>query len=71
MVEPGVGARVDEAVNLGLERWDPVRIVLVEGVSDVDEGLSVGGVLDGADRKGHGTDPIEAGLLTIVVPHGR
>ena len=49
MLEPGVLLRVDQAVNLVLQRRHPGRIVLVDVPGEVDEGLAVGLGLDGAD----------------------
>ncbi len=54
MLEPGIGARIDEAVYLGLERRYPVRVVRIEAESEVDERLAIGGVLDGADGEAGG-----------------
>jgi len=49
MLEPGIGAGVDQPVPLGLERRHPVRVRPVVGKSEIDERLAVGGILDRAD----------------------
>src|SRR5690242_8608253 len=52
MFEPRVLARCDEAVDLVLERWNPVRVVLVDVPGEVDERLLVGLGLNWADVEG-------------------
>jgi hypothetical protein len=52
VLEPGVGARIEQAVHFRLERRHPVRIVAVQRPLHVDERLDVGGLLDGADGDG-------------------
>jgi hypothetical protein len=52
MLEPRVGARIDEAVDLRLERRNPVRIAPVHRPGEIDEFLAVAGILDRADDDG-------------------
>jgi hypothetical protein len=54
MLEPRVLAGGEEAVDLVLERRDPMRIVLVDLPREVDEDLSVLLGRDRADRDGRG-----------------
>ena len=49
MFEPGVLLRVEQAVNLVLQRRDPGRVVLVSLPREIDESLAVGTSRDWAD----------------------
>ena len=61
MLEPGIAARGDEAVHLVLEWGNPVRIVGVETVSELDEGVAVGAGEDAADLDGSSHRAVVAG----------
>ena len=54
MAEPGVLLRIEQPVDLILQRRDPIGIVLVDLPCEVDERLAIGPGFDWADREGGG-----------------
>jgi hypothetical protein len=66
MLEPGVCARIDQAVHFGLERRDPVRIAPVHRPGEIDEGFRSAASSTGRTMIGEGSGTGEAAITSPI-----